>query len=264
LTGCEKTKIIDIIIKKANLLKEMGRPHIAIKFLISQSEKYNEITELLEKYKNEYKNESGLEFGDPKMEKIEIFLDWLRENGAKFSKIRMKYYGLDYRGVHAVKMIPGEEVFLWVPKKLIITPQMGKDTEIGQKLIKSGVTVGWDYLTYITLFLLIQQHDEKSFWKPYMDVYPKTVDSFPLFFSDPEKSLLKGSPMYDQISSDTKDAQIEYNKLCELVPEFKQFSFEDYLKNKTLVTSRIFYVSINNSTDRIMVPLAGIFSTVLI
>jgi hypothetical protein len=49
----------------------------------------------------------------------------------------------------------------------------------------------------------------------------------------------------------------EYHRIITSVPEFKMFTQEEYIRNKILVISRIFYVKINGVTERIMVPLAG-------
>ncbi len=243
--------------EKARLLWESGKTASSVKFLEDSLVKFPALKPTFEYYKVQYKSEFGLEYGDPTAAKIEAFANWMHENGARFPKIRMRYYGPDYRGVHSVKPIGEDEVFLWVPKKLIITAQMGRETEMGAKIIASGVSLSWDYLVYITTFLLVQQFDQESWWKPYMDVYPKTVDSFPMFFKEEEKELLKGSPMYDQIKSEIDEAKAEYDKIVAAVPEFAKFPFEAYLRNKTLVISRIFFVNINGTSERIMVPLAG-------
>ena len=194
------------------------------------------------------------------MEKIETFTKWMKTNGATFDKISMRYYGPDYRGVHTTKQINQYELFLHVPQKLIVTSQMGKETAIGAKVLESGVEISWDYLTYITIFLLTQFHDPKSWWKSYMEVYPKDVSTFPMFYTEEEKKLLVGSPMCKHIDEEIEEIKEEYDAIVKAVPEFKQFTLEEYMKNKTLVISRIFYVKVHGTTERIMVPLADMFN----
>jgi len=79
---------------------------------------------------------------------------WMRENGAKFSKIRMKYYGPDYRGVHTCKAMAAHETFLWVPKSLIITPKMGRETIMGSLIKASGARISWIILSTLLCFYL--------------------------------------------------------------------------------------------------------------
>jgi len=243
--------------QKASILWTMGRLDDAVRSVEANVKAGPGGETCLALYKQRYTEEYGLEYGDATMKKIERFTKWMKDNGAKFNKIRMKYYGPDYRGVHSYKQINATETFLWVPRKLIITPQSGRETEIGKLVHKAGIKLSWEYLIYITIFLMEQFHDENSWWKPYMDVYPKSVDSFPMFYSEEEKNLLVGSPIMDQIASEIREIREEYDRIVSAVPQFKKFSFDEYIKNKTLVISRIFFVKIHGNNDRIMVPLAG-------
>lgn len=203
------------------------------------------------------KSEFGLEVDDDKMKMIEQFTKWMRDGKAKFKNFRMKYYGPDYRGIHTYERIEPNDVFLKVPYELIITPQSGRETSIGKKIEKTKVKVHWDYLVYITIFLMTEMHNPKSKWKPYMDVYPKLANVFPIFYTEEEKSLLCGTPMLDQIASEYKMLSDEYDRLLGAIPEFKEFTKEEYIRNKILVVSRIFYVKLHGKEERIMVPLAG-------
>ena len=209
---------------KSNVLWNLERLEDAVKCVEENQKNFPELAKIFEDLKRKYKEEYGLEYQNDTMKKIEKFVKWMNENGAKFSKIRMRYYAPDYRGVHAIKKIENGEMFLYVPQKLIITPKLGRDTKIGGLVKKSGVKLSWDYLVYITIFLLEQFHDEKSWWRPYMDVYPKMVGNFPMFYTDEEKSLLTGSPMVSHIKNELQEIKDEYNSIIAAVPEFKKFS----------------------------------------
>jgi len=256
LTPTSEPKLLELFKLKARIFGEMGAAGAGIKFL-EECSLAEQLKETINSLKTQYKKECGLCYGDPVMDKIEKFMLWMSENGTKFSKIRIYNYGPDYRGVHPIKELKEDEVFLWVPKKLIITAEKGKETEIGKKIVKSGITFDWEYLVFIATFLLVQEFDEKSWWKPYIDVYPKLVDSFPVFFTEKEKELLKGSPMYDQIHTEVKEMKTEYNKIVKAVPEYSKFPFEAYMRHRTLVISRIFFAAVNDKTEHMMVPLAG-------
>eukprot|EP00826_Nyctotherus_ovalis_P028463 TRINITY_DN2248_c0_g2_i3.p1 TRINITY_DN2248_c0_g2~~TRINITY_DN2248_c0_g2_i3.p1 ORF type:complete len:235 (+),score=52.67 TRINITY_DN2248_c0_g2_i3:427-1131(+) len=210
-----------------------------------------------ETLKEKCEEEYGLKFGDLELKKIERFIRWMRENGAQFRNFRMKYYAPDYRGIHTYEKIETGEVFLRVPFDMIITPQLGRETEIGKKIMATNVKINWDYLVFITIFLLIEMHNAESKWKPYLDVYPRLASSFPIFYGEKEKALLVGTPMLEHIGTEYKMLSEEYKRLVAAVPEFKQFTEEEYIRNKVLVVSRIFYVKIHDVAERIMVPLAG-------
>jgi hypothetical protein len=227
---------------------------------ITELIKYTEALEMKEKteeLKKQCKEEYGLEYNSADMIKIEKFMNWMKEGGAKFKGLQLKYYGPDYRGVHTRKTIEANEVFLKVPYHMIITPKSGKNTDIGKKILATKVKVNWDYLVFITIFLMIEMHNPNSKWKPYLDVYPRLANTFPIFYTEQEKSLLKGTPMLDHIASEYKMLSEEYDRLVAAIPEFKQFTEEEYIRNKILVVSRIFYVTLEGTGERIMVPLAG-------
>jgi len=230
---------------------------------VSKTIKYLEALELKDKavtFKEHCKEEYGLEFSNPEMVKIEEFIQWMRDNGAQFKNFRMKYYAPDYRGIHTYEKIEPNEVLLKVPFEMIITPQLGKETDIGRQIEKKKVKISWDYLVYITIFLMIEMHNPKSKWKPYLDVYPRLVNNFPIFYTNEEKRLLTGTPMLEHIATEYKMLSEEYKRLVTAIPEFKQFTEEEYIRNKVLVVSRIFYVKIHGVENRIMVPLAGILT----
>ena len=192
-TGAIKAKICDI---KATCLEAYGLPHDHI----------------------EIKN-------------IERFLKWLRDGGASFKGIRMKFYSPDFRGVHAYTNIPAHDAFLRVPKNLIITPKSGRSTPLGAKLNEAGTAINWDYLVYITIFLLTEMHTPDSKWKPYLDVYPKLIDGFPIFYKEAEKALLKGSSMLEHMESEFTQIKEEYERIVTRV----RLSFLIPSENKSTV-----------------------------
>ena len=57
--------------------------------------------------------------------------DWMRQEGANFDKLKLRYYAPDYRGVHAARNIRKGETILYVPKNEIITLEMAMESPIG-------------------------------------------------------------------------------------------------------------------------------------
>jgi hypothetical protein len=50
---------------------------------------------------------------------------------------------------------------------------------------------------------------------------PKSLNDFPIFFTDKERDLLKGSPFLQQILEKIDDIRIDYDLICKEVPEYK-------------------------------------------
>ena len=65
-------------------------------------------------------------------DRMETLFKWMKEGGSQFSKLKMRYYAPDYRGVHASHEIKKGETILYVPKKQIITLEMAFESPIGQ------------------------------------------------------------------------------------------------------------------------------------
>jgi hypothetical protein len=81
-----------------------------------------------------------------------------------------------------------------------------------------------------------------------------------MFYTSEEKLLLKGSQMLQHIEEEIREMTEEYEAIVSAVPEFKEFSLEEYMRTKTLVISRIFCVKMNEVVERVLVPLADMFN----
>ena len=246
--------------QKVDVMWSMNRYAECLQY-VAESVKDGRANEaLLLDIKNRYQVMHGLAYDAPERQQLHLFEAWLHSNGAIYSKLFIRQQSVYSREVHAMKLINKDEVLLSVPLGLIITSKMGQDTPFGSLIKKSVVRLSWDYLTYITTFMMTQQHDPSSTWKPYMDVYPKRAESFPVFYTEDEKKLLQGSPMTDHIVTELAEMKTEYDRIVSAVPGFKVFSFDDYARNKMIVTSRIFMVSTVSEKERIMVPFADFFN----
>ena len=53
--------------------------------------------------------------------RIDAMVKWMREGGALYDKLKIRYYGADNRGVHASQDIKKGETIIYVPKEEIIT-----------------------------------------------------------------------------------------------------------------------------------------------
>ena len=59
--------------------------------------------------------------------------------GAKFDKLKMRYYSENYRGVHAGQDIKNGEQILYVPLYQIITLEMAYQTPIGKIMYEKSL-----------------------------------------------------------------------------------------------------------------------------
>ena len=108
--------------------------------------------------------------------------------------------------------------------------------------------------------MLQERRKEVTPFAPYLDILPKSLRDFPIFFTDEEKEYLKGSPFLNQIADKLEDIKIDYDLICKEVPEFQQFSIEEYSEVRMIVSSRIFGITVNGVKTDGFVPYADMLN----
>lgn len=84
----------------------------------------------------------------------EELIQWLETSGAETKKLQLQQYAPEVRGVHSQKvLVPGERILV-IPKKCLITVEMGKRTEIGQKLLARNLDFVAPKHIFLMMFLL--------------------------------------------------------------------------------------------------------------
>jgi hypothetical protein len=98
-----------------------------------------DILKLLKELKEEYEEDNNLALDHHERVRFENMLKWLSEGGSTFEKLKIRYYGPEYRGVHAARDIKKGETLLYVPKEQIITLEMATSSPIGAKMYEKGL-----------------------------------------------------------------------------------------------------------------------------
>lgn len=117
----------------------------------------------------------------------------MKENGAVFSKIALKFFGPSYRGIVCTSPLEKGEVILSVPKETIITLSMAKNSPVGKKLVGSGTSLIYPNNSTLATYVLQEMANPHTKWKYMLESMPKSVSNFPIFFTPEEKCLLAGS-----------------------------------------------------------------------
>jgi len=94
---------------------------------------------LTEEIKKEIEEDSNLPLDHPERKRFDSLLNWLKEGGSDFGKLKLRYYTADYRGVHAARNIKKGETILYVPKDKIITLEMAFASPVGKKMYEKGL-----------------------------------------------------------------------------------------------------------------------------
>ena len=187
------------------------------------------------------------------------FLKELYKNNAYFPKLEIHFFSDNYRGVIAKSPIKKDEIILSIPKECLISLELALETEYGKKIGE----IMFNELTspkhcLLSSFILFEKNNPK--WKFYFDLLPKDFSNFPIFYTDNELNFLKGSPFLNQILDKKSDIKKDYLKLCEYIPLFNQFTLNQFMEARMIISSRIFGISINNNKTDVLVPYADLLN----
>mmetsp|Transcript_15397 Transcript_15397/g.15375 ORF Transcript_15397/g.15375 Transcript_15397/m.15375 type:complete len:490 (+) Transcript_15397:259-1728(+) len=204
--------------------------------------------------------DTALPLDHPERKKFENLFNWLIEGGAKFPKIKLRFYSKDYRGVHSTTFIAKNECIVVIPRSHIITLEMAKATPIGQKMVAANLNLLSPKHSFLSSFILQEKAKEESWWKPYLDILPESYSNFPIFYTDEDKEWLTGSPFLEQVNEKIQDIEEDYNCIVDAVPEFANFPLFEFSKIRMGVSSRIFGMQIDGNKTDGFVPLADMLN----
>ena len=230
-------------------------------FDIEMAEKYcrdkdQKLKNLIEERKKYIYNKSI------KFKNYNIYISFLKElykYNAYFPKLEIQFFSEDYRGITAKNNIKKDEIILTIPQECLISLELVLSTEYGKKIGEfMHIELSSPKHCLLSSYLLFEKNNPK--WKYYFDILPKNFSNFPIFYTDNELKYLKGSPFLNQIIEKKMDIQKDYLKLCEKIPNFTNFSIQEFMKARMIISSRIFGISINNNKTDVLVPYADLLN----
>ena len=185
---------------------------------------------------------------------IANFLAWLRQAGAQLSAFEIVSLGGGERCVRATRDMSAQEPLMRIPRQCVLGVPDAQASEIGRLLEAHGQIE--DERMYLSAFLLQErERGEGSFWKPYLDILPKAFPTHPFYFEEREFALLKGSFLHGLVEFQRKSLADRYAHLCQHVPGFQRFSFEDFTWSYFAVVSRTFTMTHQGAQVACLVPL---------
>lgn len=163
------------------------------------------------------------------------FIEWLHSNGVETSVVDIKNFpGCGY-GLQATKDLKEADPFLTIPRKVMMTTQTARDSVLGPLIGQDKMLQAMPSIL-LALHLLCEKKMLESFWKPYIDVLPDSYCT-PLYFTEDEIKLLKGSPVQSDCYNQLKNIARQYAyfyRLFQNLPATSKlpikdcFTFEDY------------------------------------
>jgi histone-lysine N-methyltransferase SETD3 len=172
----------------------------------------------------------------------------------------IKFFSDDHRGVVLKKNLSKDEIFIKIPKDLLISLEVAKSFPEGQQVSNFMYTLNSPKHCLLTTFVLYERLKKNSKWKSYFEILPKDYTNFPIFFDEEELNLLKGSPFLNTILEKKEDIEKDYKRICELVTGFSSHSFRDFCEIRMAVSSRIFGIKIENKKTDVLAPFADLLN----
>jgi histone-lysine N-methyltransferase SETD3 len=219
----------------------------------------------------------------PKLKANQNLLTWLEENGDVYLKDQSNWGSAPHplavstetvdeitnestgRGLLARRSINEGDELISIPLRLCMTINSAREA-LGNKLISSGTN---EYLA-IAVHLIYEKFvlKEKSFWKPYLDVLPLSVEEVnPTFtWSDEDLAFLEGSPvvaatrsLQTKLGREYEAMKAKLKKYGGVIPEFPEesFSLQNWIWAFTILFSRAIRLqSVKEGETLALVPYA--------
>ncbi|XP_033844416.1 actin-histidine N-methyltransferase [Periophthalmus magnuspinnatus] len=197
-------------------------------------EEYIQIRALVEKIRKKQKGISVI-FEGSREDYFSDLLSWAQDCGASTDGFTVGDFGTEGYGLQATKGIKAEELFLWIPRKMLMTVESAQNSVLGPLYSQDRIMQAMGNVT-LALHLLCERCSPSSHWLPYIRSLPLEYDT-PLYFNQDEVQLLLGTQAIPDILSQYKNTARQYAYFYKLIqthpaasklPLKDSFTFDDY------------------------------------
>uniref|UniRef100_A0A8C7RH42 protein-histidine N-methyltransferase n=1 Tax=Oncorhynchus mykiss TaxID=8022 RepID=A0A8C7RH42_ONCMY len=146
-------------------------------------EEYIQIRGLVEKIRKKQKGISVI-FEGSREEFFPELMAWAQESGASCEGVEIANFAGEGFGLRATKDIKAEELFLWIPRTMLMTVESAKNSVLGPLYSQDRILQAMGNVT-LALHLLCERADPASPWLPYIKTLPGDYDT-PLYYEEEE------------------------------------------------------------------------------
>ncbi|XP_064149067.1 actin-histidine N-methyltransferase isoform X3 [Loxodonta africana] len=197
-------------------------------------EEYVQIRSLVEKIRKKQKGLS-VTFDGKREDYFPDLMKWASENGASVEGFEVVNFKEEGFGLRATRDIKAEELFLWVPRKLLMTVESAKNSVLGPLYSQDRILQAMGNIT-LAFHLLCERANPNSFWQPYIQTLPSEYDT-PLYFEEDEVRHLQSTQAIHDVFSQYKNTARQYAYFYKVIqthphanklPLKDSFTYEDY------------------------------------
>ena len=164
--------------------------------------------------------------------------------------------------MHAKRHILPNTICMSVPRRCLITVEMGQATPIGQAILQCDLDLDAPKHIYLMIFVLWDRkiNGRNSFFHPYYEILPPTLSNMPIFWSDEELDALQGSYLLQQIADRTAAIEDDYRAICRIAPLAGICTLEEFKWARMCVCSRNFGLQMDGHRTSALVPHADMLN----
>ncbi|XP_074643249.1 actin-histidine N-methyltransferase-like [Tubulanus polymorphus] len=191
-----------------------------------------EIRDIIEKIRKLQEGKALIQ--ESREESLKEFLSWC-ENNFNTEAVSIAEFDLEGYGLKATRDIKSAELFLEIPRKMMITSDSAKASVLGQLISQDKILQIMPNVA-LALHLLCERNLKNSFWRNYINILPEEYTT-PLYFSLEDLVLLKGSPTLSECLAQYRNIARQYAYFYQVfqnhpsakdLPLRKQFCYDDY------------------------------------
>ncbi|XP_044291795.1 actin-histidine N-methyltransferase isoform X2 [Varanus komodoensis] len=197
-------------------------------------EEYQQIRALVERIRKKQKGLSVV-FDGKREDYFSDLIKWARDNGASTEGFEVDNFGEEGFGLRATREIKAEELFLWVPRKLLMTVESAKNSVLGSLYSQDRILQAMGNIT-LAFHLLCERCNPSSFWLPYIQTLPSEYNT-PLYFEEEEVQYLQSTQAIHDVFSQYKNTVRQYAYFYKVIqthpnasklPLKDSFTYDDY------------------------------------
>ncbi|KAM3595000.1 uncharacterized protein V6R79_016896 [Siganus canaliculatus] len=197
-------------------------------------EEYIQIRGLVEKIRKKQRGMSVV-FEGCREDYFPDLTSWAQENGATCDSFTVTNFGSEGCGLRATRDIKADELFLWIPRRMLMTVESARNTVLSHLYSHDRILQAMGNVT-LALHLLCERANPVSFWLPYIRSLPQEYNT-PLFYLQDEVQLLLGTQAVLDVLSQYKNTARQYAYFYKLIqthpaasklPLKDSFTFDDY------------------------------------
>lgn len=197
-------------------------------------EEYVQIRALVEKIRKKQKGMSVV-FEGSREDHFPELMAWAQDSGASCEGFEIGDFGEEGFGLRATREIKAEELFLWIPRKMLMTVESAKNSILGPMYSQDRILQAMGNVT-LALHVLCERADPASPWLPYVKTLPASYDT-PLYYQEEEVRHLLATQAVQDVLSQYKNTARQYAYFYKVVqthptasklPLKDAFTFDDY------------------------------------